>query len=531
MADANPQRNPSRSPTRSVPLQRRRFSPLILVIPLATIYRFAIILPTTTSFRIIQLVACQVWYHWNDPSTIPTPESCSTPGVDRYYSAIISILAIGDGIGGIFGCAVVSFLSSRFGRKPVLLGLIFIGVLSHFSILTSQLLEGWKQVVMFAVWAAFELTGSSLATIFAINLYILDFAQAEERSIALSRIAGWSYLGSALALLLGGSITVHTQATIAVYITSLTILGSLLLYTMVAVPESFPASKREQLRRERAATAPSSQPLIQRLKSSTAFVSEPLQLFKPHYNPLTGRRNWRLVYCAIHIFIVGVADGYAVLAMVLYFITYYKYTPAQTGYVLTIVHITNVVVLTVLVPLVLRFLKPLYARNEPFSISGLDTPAGEDGNHIGTINEDGPSEAVSRTSDHLDVHLTIVSWAIESLAYIGVGAATTLATQLVAVICIGFGAGRAPVFRSLVAASVNPLKQGEALASTEMVSNLASMLSPILMGNIMTLTITSAPQTIFYVHAVIIAAGAAVLFLVKDEDRYQKPAIFLESED
>ena len=74
-------------------------------------------------------------------------------------------------------------------------------------------------------------------------------------------------------------------------------------------------------------------------------------------------------------------------------------------------------------------------------------------------------------------------------------------------VCIGFGAGRVPVFRSIVAATVDPLKQGkhiiiiigaeeliyfkkpttgEAMASIEMVSSIGVIFSPIIMGSILT---------------------------------------------
>ncbi|KDR78026.1 hypothetical protein GALMADRAFT_138183 [Galerina marginata CBS 339.88] len=530
MTDISPPRSPSRNPSRRS-AERARFSPVTLIIPVAVVYRFALLLPTTTSLKVMQLVACRIWYHWNDPSTIPAGESCLTPGVDQYYSAIASILAICDGISGIFGCGVASFLSATFGRKPVLLGIIFIGIVDYFLLFTAQLLQGWRQIVAFAIWWACEMTGSTVAIYFVINAYIIDLAQAEERSVTLSRITGWKFLGSALSFSLGGLITARADDTTSVFIISLGIFVLLLSYTAVALPESFSASKREELRRERAAAAHSSKSWIQKLKSSTAIVSEPLQTLKPDYNPLTGRLNWRLVYCAIHIFIVTVADGYASTAMMLYFNIHYKYTPAQTGYVLTIYNITNVVVLTALVPLVVRLARPFYERQEPTGLSEPETPAGDSSNYTEITDEGVPNEVVSSTSDHLDVHIALVSWAVESLAYIAVGATTTVAAQLLAVSCIGLGAGRAPMFRSLVAASVEPLKQGEALASIEMVFNMATMLSPILMGNIMTLTISTSPQMIFYVHAAIVASGAAVLFFVKDSDRYQKPAILLEPGD
>ena len=67
------------------------------------------------------------------------------------------------------------------------------------------------------------------------------------------------------------------------------------------------------------------------MQSSLAIIFEPLRQLKPTYNLTTGKQNWHLVYCAIHAFIVAVADDYAVLAMILFFTTQYQYTPAEVS--------------------------------------------------------------------------------------------------------------------------------------------------------------------------------------------------------
>lgn len=97
---------------------------------------------------------------------------------------------------------------------------------------------------------------------------------------------------------------------------------------------------------------------------------------------------------------------------------------------------------------------------------------------IGSAQDEDPE-----ISDHLDVHVTVGSWVVESLAYIAIGFMNTIGSQLagyfpplislrpltnylpvLAVVGIGFGAGRVPAFRSLVAGSVDPLKQGMAIS-------------------------------------------------------------------
>lgn len=109
-------------------------------------------------------------------------------------------------------------------------------------------------------------------------------------------------------------------------------LAVIVVFTALFLPESFPAEKRELLRLERIAETSSiaERPSwIQKLKASTAIILEPLELLKPTINPRTGKQNWRLVWCTAHIVVVTLADAYALPAMMLFFSTKYKYTPAQ----------------------------------------------------------------------------------------------------------------------------------------------------------------------------------------------------------
>ena len=84
-------------------LSKRRFSLVLLIIPVAVIHRFAVNLPTTTGFVIFQSIACRIWYNINDPTAFPgSPiprELCTTSATDKYYAALISILSTADGIG------------------------------------------------------------------------------------------------------------------------------------------------------------------------------------------------------------------------------------------------------------------------------------------------------------------------------------------------------------------------------------------------------------------------------------------------
>ena len=86
---------------------RSRYSPIVLIIPIANISRFTILLPSTTNFSILQVAACRFWYYLNDPEAIPSggripDDLCSIAGVNKYYATMASILAVGDGVGSLF---------------------------------------------------------------------------------------------------------------------------------------------------------------------------------------------------------------------------------------------------------------------------------------------------------------------------------------------------------------------------------------------------------------------------------------------
>jgi hypothetical protein len=95
----------------------------------------------------------------------------------------------------------------------------------------------------------------------------------------------------------------------------------------------------------------------------------------------------------------------------------------QTGYVLTTLNLTGVFVLTTIIPWFVRHLRPLYKRKQLVGLA-------EDNSTPDSHDDTSSSNQVSETSDHLDVHITIGSWIVESLAYIAVVTTTTLTSQL-----------------------------------------------------------------------------------------------------
>lgn len=491
----------------------RQFSPLTLLIPLAVATRLTSTLPTTTLLGVIQSVICRLWLISNGnlpPGGEISEELCAVPEVDKTYATVISAILIGQGLGAMVACSVISHISSRLGRKPVILGIVAISFLGYSLMVCSQYLSEWLEASVLIASLLLQMFSGTLTMTFVVNVYTVDITGAEDRTPVLSAINGWAVLGQAVSFAIGGLVTTETNDPLIVYYISIFLLGAIFVYVLAFLPESFPEEKRDKLRRQRSAQqnveASARRKLSSRLISTIAIAFEPLKQLVPA-RKADGRQNLRVLYCAIHIMITTLADVYTPAALLMLYITKYNYSPAQTGIVLTTLSLSAVFSLTYAIPSLIRVLRPIYAREIALPEDQQDSS---------------DDTAISMSTDLLDIHIVFVSLVINAAAYIMASATTTRVSHLIAVGVVGFGAAHGPIVRSLVVSSVDPLKQGEVLAAIEMMSSIGAFLSPLVMGGIFTATISSQPMLVFYTHGAIVIAAASLLFLIRDSDRYKK---------
>ncbi|KAJ6461030.1 MFS general substrate transporter [Mycena sanguinolenta] len=478
-----------------------KYSPITLIMPVAMICRLAIRLPSTTTFHIIEQLLCRAWYLSHDPGSIPPsgriPDSmCALPDVQKRYATVLTTMAISDGIGSTIAYAGLSFIASRLGRKPAILSAIAVGLAGNMVIIASKSVGPTEaQFALLALWMVFNSFSQPLIIVFATNMYLVDLVNAEERTAAISSLWGWSTLGSALSFTIGGAITTRTGQDLLVYFVAASIWIAMFAYVNLAIPESFPKHKRDELRRALASTARTS---AGGLRSVIQPILEPLNQLKPIRNPETGKRNWRLVICATHVLIVDLGGAYASTAFIVYFTAVHRYTPQETGYALTTLNLVSVATLTAVIPYVVRTLRSRYTRR-------YSTHAPP---------ETSEDAILARARDRVDIHVVFFSFCINSTAFIIMASVSSRMAQFGALMLIGCSAGRVPVFRSLVVSSVDPLKQGQTLAAIEMVAAFGQLLSPVLMGSILSATISTIPQLVFYIQAAVVVSGATVLFFV-----------------
>ena len=169
------------------------------------------------------------------------------------------------------------------------------------------------------------------------------------RTAALSRISGFSTVGQynilvsvtfkltnrpgiAISLSVGGAITTHFHDIGPVYIVALILQSANLLYISLLIPETLQKGQRDDDPSPDESIAPRGNILVRPLRScyngiASAFI--PLKTIRPTRDPRTGKFNARLLYCGVHVFIVGLGDGYVTPALIVYLTTKYDYTPQE----------------------------------------------------------------------------------------------------------------------------------------------------------------------------------------------------------
>ncbi|KAJ7621052.1 MFS general substrate transporter [Roridomyces roridus] len=462
-------------------LGQSRIPPATLIIPVAIISRLASRLPSTTTLHIIQQLLCRIWYASHDPESVPPigripDDLCAIPAVKQKYVATVTTMALCEGIGYMVAYSALGFLASRLGRKPAIVTVVGVGLGANLVMLASMAVSSLTvQLSLLALWMIFDALSQPLIIVFVIDLYLVDLVRSEDRTTALSSLWGWSTLGTALSSAIGGTITGASNRDAVVYCVAVAIWTPLLAYIYFLVPESFPKNKRDEL------------------LAATQGGGSGWRKFRAIFEPLAElARSWRLGICALHALLVDLGGSYGVTAMLVFLTGVQRYTPQEAGYALTTLSLVSVAVLTVVVPYTVSMLRPMYTQRL-----------------------EGETDTAARARDRVDVHIIFTSWCIDAVAYILLGSVTSRLGQFAAVVLIGCSAARAPVFRSFVVASVEPLKQGQTLAAIEMTAGFGKLLSPVLMGGILSATVSTIPQLVFYVQGAIVVSGAMVLFLIR----------------
>ncbi|KAG8711987.1 hypothetical protein FRC08_015172 [Ceratobasidium sp. 394] len=483
-----------------------RFQRAHLALPVVFFGFFAGTITLTTSVEILQIISCQFWWSRHDPSRIPPDgnipnELCGVPGVQKLFSQLFQVFIILDLCGGLITSSPVGTLAAKFGRKPLL---ITVATITTFSALILILALRNASLPLIFVASAFSAIAGPRQLLLLSTMFVVDLAP--NPAPVLSILEGSIYLGLSISYALGGVITTRSGRLTTVFWVQATISAAILLYVIVAIPETFGRDKRaaraaevaaERVRRPSLASRSSS---LERIRDTTSAFARPFGLIWPRRDPTTGKRNKRLLLLSTAMFFALIGTTYVAPAWMLFVTNHFHATPEQNGYVLSLLSSIKTIYLLFVLPVILKWGRSFY--NQRWRSSDVETDA-------------------DLASSHFDVYLLAVSWFVDAIATSGIGLSRSMGVATAWVMLFSLGSGASPCISTIVSASVEPLARGEALAAIALVRSVSEFLSPIILGSIMNATIdTSMPQAMFFVSSILMAFGVGISTFIRDSDRY-----------
>lgn len=79
----------------------------------------------------------------------------------------------------VLGYGAASFISSRLGRKPVLIAVLVIAMISQLTMVIAQYSHSLLQIFFLFVWIICD--ALSVTSLVVLNMYIVDISGADER--------------------------------------------------------------------------------------------------------------------------------------------------------------------------------------------------------------------------------------------------------------------------------------------------------------------------------------------------------------
>ncbi|CEL56236.1 hypothetical protein RSOLAG1IB_07652 [Rhizoctonia solani AG-1 IB] len=508
-------------PQGNQPLSRSRimrFQRAHLALPVVFLGFMSGSITVTTSLQIVNTIACQLWYSTHDPSKIPESghipeELCQAPDVQSLFARIVQILVVVDICGAVITSSPIGTLSAKFGRRPIFIIVSLLYTISPLVVLAA-LYQG--SLVLIIASTCISAIGGPRQLSLLTTMFIVDVAS--DPGPVLSILEGSVNFGLAISYTLGGLITRWSGNLAYVFWVQAAICTVLLLYIIIAIPESFGWEKRTARAAEIAAERSrgrhrNSRPRLTRsrsaslervqegVKESASAFSRPFALIWPKRDPSTGKHNKRMLLLSVGVFLAYLGSSYAGTAYLVYSTNRFHATPDQNGYLLSSITAGKTIFLLLFFPLILKTGHRLYLSNHPPRVDTKSSPISQ-----------------------FDVHLLAFSFLIISLALIGVGLSPNRIAANASLMVDVLGSGVGPCISALVSASVEPLVQGEALAAVALVRSTAEFLSPILLGSILSRTAnTRLPQLVFFVSSVLLLLAVGIIVMVKDADRYTPP--------
>ncbi|CAK9787407.1 unnamed protein product [Cutaneotrichosporon oleaginosum] len=503
-----------------------------------------------------------------------------------WRSPLTPVIAVVSGLLSAITTGCWAAYSDRRGRR-IVLAITEVGLLLN-DICFLTIARHPRLVVQSRLWilllgpAIDGLLGGFSTIVAAMHAYISDVTPDGSRATAFSRLGAAIMAGMAVGPVLGSALINATGSLLAPFYISITVHALWVVLIRFLLPESLSSDSRDILRkrakvasaaqRERDAverawehdgdgvpndgdssfsriaapvrgnrTARRAMGFARRIGRRAVLPLQPLGVFWPQKDE-DGRRNYNLLLMGVLNFVIANMMG-AVAVKANYTFWAFGWSPAQLGPYLSYMSVCRLLVLLVILPLILRTVKPFFrepAFDEAASertplLSARDGSPGASG--ISAVSVSAAS-GVSATSDapkpkpkrsaKLDLWIVRVCLFLDMCGYLmmGLNGADSVALFLAGSTVASLGTPSAPVANSLALSFLpNRHDVGRLFGGMAVLHAIGTnLVAPMVFFSIFSATVATYAPTIFLVAASLVFVGQATVWLVRtprreDEER------------
>ncbi|KAK9471144.1 major facilitator superfamily domain-containing protein [Dipodascopsis tothii] len=410
--------------------------------------------------------------------------SCQTAEVHNATSKVQLVVQLLSALMAAIVCPKLGLLSDRIGRTAVLaIGSSGTMLSQVLALVAAKSARAGAYRLLYPAAVVEGLTGSHTVQMAMVMSYASDCTAPENRASVFGVLHGAMFLGIAVGPALGGLVVRFTGDLINMYYCSITMQVLSIVAMFTIVPESLSAQRqlnaREVHRLSRQFDPHTPRRSLSGRVYSALNIVEPLRVLWPNDGTKLSVKKNILLLSLMDVTFVCTAMG-AMLVIMLYSELRFGWTSVETGFFLSVLGSSRVVILLGILPLAVRFLKWRY-----------------------------PQLAVASGATYIDVILIRFALVAEFFGYCLFGMATTGSQFTAGGALSAFGGIAGPMMQSTLTKHVSRDSIGALLGATGLLQSLARIVAPTIFNLVYAVTVGWRPNTVMYV-----AAGVYVTLFV-----------------
>jgi len=478
-------------------------------------------LAVTTKINFYLKVICREYYSAGDGvhNVDYDDEICNTSEISALTSQLLLKLSLCHSIPAIVVLGSLGSLSDRRGRRIVLLLPTIGGMcISSCIILVDKYLYGNPFGTKLLLFGSFldGLTGSYTSLVAVSHAYVTDCTEPGKRNIVFGWLMGSLYCGFSIGPMIAGWISQATGNIMSVFYFCLATYTLLFLFTLLLLPESLSIDKQMESRIKQMNNENNNKNdndnhnitkrSLMALKKVMDFLNiiKQLSIFLPASK--NNRNNeeskvlggYALLNSAIVTFFTSFALNGIQAVFLLYISLVFKLSVVEQGYLLFVIGGARVVILMLLFPMLLNYLKKVKInKNNRTRNNGSNN-----NDRLEGLMEEESEESklqLKRELLKLEIWIIRIGLFIEAVCMTLYGIISSGVALIGVAVTASLGSTAFPTLKSFQTNLVPSSKVGELLGALATIESVAAIASPIFFNTLYSVFVTrSSPYFIWY---------------------------------